>query len=220
MIPVLGVPILTKHELLQPMLDSIDVEVGRIIVIDNGMVLPPSERVIHPGRNLGVAASWNRIIEMTPDAAWWALVNFDLVFGAGDLDRLTEHMERVGGCAILSTFQAFGVDRKAIDTAGTFDENFHPAYFEDNDFDYRCRLTGVPLHGLSSRIDHKISSTISVPVFRRENNRTFPINSAYYRRKWGGPPREEVFTTPFNRGGSPAFWELEPDRLELLSWKI
>jgi len=136
-IEVLGVPVLNRPDLLYRMLDSIDTEVGQIVIIDNGGVasqstVNQSERVIRPGQNLGVAASWNLIMQATPLAKWWAIVNFDLIFAPGDLDRLAQHMDTTTGpegmVATLGTFSAFGVSREAINRAGWFDENFHPAY--------------------------------------------------------------------------------------------
>jgi GT2 family glycosyltransferase len=229
MIPVLGVPILSEPKLLLRMLLSIDVPVGRTIVVDNGEVLdggpalPEYDHlnitVIRPGFNLGVAASWNTIIKAVPDAPWWAIVNFDLVFAPGDLARLAGHMEKEGGVALLGTFSAFGVDRGAIKRAGMFDENFHPAYYEDNDFDYRCRLAGVPMAGLPAGLSHDISSTLqSNPSFRDGNGRSFPKNADYFVRKWGGTPYHEVYATPFNAGGDIRSWQLDVDRLAAQRW--
>jgi len=225
MIPVLGVPILTKPELLDELLATIDVEVGRLVIIDNGGVIGDvtNAEVVRPGRNIGVAASWNHVFAMAPEAPWWMIVGFDITFAPGDLTRLVEYMDAVTEptVALLGTFSVFGINRAAIETAGTFDENFHPAYFEDNDYDYRCRLTGVTLTGLPSGLQHRVSSTILARgLFRNENDRTFPRNAHYYRKKWGGSPRAEGFDTPFDAGGSPAEWELEPGRVEELSWKL
>jgi len=225
MIPVLGVPILSGPELLVRMLNSIDTHVGRVIVVDNGDVVQEGDlplgptSIVRPGHNLGVAASWNAIIKATPDAPWWAIVNYDLVFAPGDLGRLGDHMGKEGGVALLGTFSAFGVDRGAIKRAGMFDENFHPAYYEDNDFDYRCRLAGVPMADLPAGLTHDISSTFqSNPSFREGNMRSFPKNADYFVRKWGGTPYHEVYTTPFNAGGDIKSWQLDVDRLAAQRW--
>jgi hypothetical protein len=102
---------------------------------------------------------------------------------------------------------------------GLFDENFVPAYFEDNDFDYRCRLAEVPFTGLPAGMSHKISSTLrSSKHYQDANSYTFPLNREYFRQKWGGSPYREVFTTPFNGGGSIKDWVLSIDRLADQSW--
>jgi GT2 family glycosyltransferase len=230
MIPVLGVPILNRPDLLYKMIDSIDVEVERLLIIDNGGVVAPStmnkaERVITPGQNLGVAASWNHIMAETLDAPWWAIINSDIVFAPGDLDRLAKHMDNSTGLegmvATLGSFSAFGINQAAVIKAGTFDENFHPAYFEDNDYQYRCVLTGVQIAGLPAGLAHQTSSTIaSSNLYRDQNYRTFGVNSDYYRIKWGGSPLHEKYTTPFDRGGEPRIWELDAMRVESLKWRM
>lgn len=230
MIPVLGVPILNRPDLLYQMIDSIDVEVGKLLIIDNGGVVARStmneaEEVIVTGQNLGVAASWNRIMAETPDAPWWAIVGFDVTFAPGDLDRLSKHMDNSigpeGMVATLGTFSAFGINQAAVTRAGTFDENFHPAYFEDNDYHYRCALTDVRTASLPTGLTHRISSTIaSSNNYRDENYRTFGANSDYYRIKWGGSPLHEKYTTPFDRGGEPRVWEFDAMRVESLKWRM
>jgi hypothetical protein len=220
MIPILGVPVLNRPDLLDEMLATIDTDIGRLIIIDNGGVVTRTDYEVHrPERNLGVAGSWNHILRI--DAPWWAIVNFDLTFGSGDLDHLASFMDEQTGpmVALLGTFSAFGINRQAIELAGYFDENFHPAYFEDNDFDYRCRMTGVDMKNLPSGLLHRTSSTIgSSPVYSRENARTFPYNARYYMDKWGGSPRHERFTTPFDSGVSPKHWEIDQARLDRLVW--
>lgn len=225
MIPVLGIPILTKPELLWKMLATIDVTVGEIVVIDNGDCIhevpdgtPPFTHV-WPGYNMGVAASWNHVIKMRPRATWWMTCGFDLEYAPGDLQRLIDHMENEGGVALLQGFSAFALDRDAVRKVGLFDENFVPAYFEDNDFDYRCRLAGVPFTGLPAGMSHKISSTLrSSDHYQAQNTYTFPLNREYFRQKWGGGPYREVFTTPFDGGGSIKDWVLSIDRLADQSW--
>jgi GT2 family glycosyltransferase len=222
MIPVLGVPILTGPDLLIRMLASVNVPVGRTYVVDNGGVVDGSlidADVYVPGHNLGVAASWNNIISSNQDAPWWAIVNHDLTFSPGDLGRLTEHMETVGGVAMLGTFSAFGIDRAAVDAVGLFDENFHPAYWEDNDFDYRCRLKGVSLIALPFGGAHATSSTLaSNPRFQDRNRHTFSKNRDYFFAKWGGGPYQETYLSPFNQGGDPAEWSLDVHRLADQRW--
>lgn len=223
MIPVIGVPVLVRPETLEEMLGSIDVEVGRVVIVDNGGVVPPNDNpkmtIIRPGHNLGVSASWNLIMKATPDAAWWAFVGFDIVLAPGDLARLAARMDDGLGVGLLGGFSAFGFSRHALKTAGWFDENYIPAYFEDNDMDYRCRLTGVTMEALPAGMRHRPSSTIRSSLELAEaNSRTFAMNARYFLDKWGGGAYREVFTTPFDKGGSPRDWELDIDRLKEMRW--
>ena len=203
LIPVLGVPVLNRGDLADRMLESVDVATGETLVILNGN--PDETRsclsgrdvsYVDPGCNLGVAASWNFIIRARPAAPWWMIVNADIEFGAGDLERLAEVMhDPAPQLACLFEFGAFAINQAAVDKVGWFDENFHPIYFEDNDYRRRCALSGVPIRSLISRTRHDNSSTIA-SGFARHNERTFPTNLDYYVKKWGGPPNHETVTAP------------------------
>lgn len=202
-IPVIGVPVLNRGDLAEQMLDSVDVDVKETLVILNGN--PDETRCylagrnvtyLDPGFNLGVAASWNFVIRARPAADWWLIVNADITFGTGDLERLVDAMGKPGPTvACLYEFGAFGINQAAVDKVGWFDENFHPIYFEDNDYRRRCHLAGVPILNLISRTRHENSATIA-SGYAKHNERTFPRNGDYYAAKWGGPPGQETRTTP------------------------
>lgn len=226
-IPVLIVPVLNRPDLLGAMLRSIDHEVDRVVIIDNGSVLKfdepnPKVRIIRPGHNLGVAASWNLGLKVTPQAPWWLISNSDVEFGPGDLAKLDEMVDPESGDHYFMLGMAiFAITRYTLHDAGYFDENFHPAYDEDLDWHRRALLAG------SRRVDppftgtHVGSATIrSDASFWRQNGPTHQANDAYYARKWGGPKLGgEVFSTPFDRGGHVGDWRLEPERLAAQSWK-
>ena len=227
MIPILGIPILNRPELLWRMLRSIDVPVGEIIVIDNGDCIHevpdgvPSFTHVWPGYNMGVAASWNHIIKMRPRAPWWAIFNFDLTMAEGDCERLITTMDETGGLVLLAGMSAFGLDHATVRKAGWFDENFVPAYFEDDDYKHRCRLADITVTSLPWGAAHEISATMRASDhLQRQNFYTFPLNRDYFRQKWGGSPYREVFTTPFDAGGSPRDWTLEIDRLADQHWTL
>jgi GT2 family glycosyltransferase len=220
MIPVLGVPILNGPEHLDKMLASIDYPVGRVVVIDNGDVVDGlvDETIIKPRSNLGVAASWNFIIRSF-SAPWWLITNHDIIFSPGDLARLAERMDGDADVAMLGGFSVFAVSKAAISKVGWFDENFSPAYYEDNDFDYRCRLAGIPIRALPASLVHMTSSTLrESPEYRNQNGSTFGANKQRYLDKWGGEPYREKFTTPFDAGGDFRDWRLDIDRLEAQRW--
>jgi GT2 family glycosyltransferase len=203
LIPVLGVPVLNRGDLAERMLESVDVDTAETLVILNGdpddtraMLAGRLVTYIDPGFNLGVAASWNFIIRARPAAPWWLIVNADIEFGHGDLAHLCSVMQDPAPqIACLFEFGAFGINQAAVDAVGWFDENFHPIYFEDNDYRRRCTLAGVPVRQLLSRTRHDNSSTIA-SGFARHNERTFPRNLDYYVAKWGGPPNRETVTAP------------------------
>ena len=231
MIPCLIVPVLNRPDLLLRMLKSIDHPVGQVIVIDNGDVVEPyiggtqqlglRVHVIKPGWNLGVSASWNLGLKCSPLAAWWAIVNNDIAFGPGDLARLDEAVDpRANAVYYIDGMAAFGVTPPALRAAGLFDENLHPAYNDDLDWQRRARFAGTIEVGIGLTGVHDASSTIkSDPVLMHYNGITHAANDRYYAEKWGGPKDGgETFSTPFNRGGHVGDWSLDIQRLRDNAW--
>jgi GT2 family glycosyltransferase len=96
-------------------------------------------------------------------------------------------------------FSAFMLNRRCWETVGEFDENFFPAYFEDNDYHYRMRLAGLRaivhppalFYHFGSRTQNEARPAPIVPGDWFERNRS------YYVRKWGGPPGQEQYRDPF-----------------------
>lgn len=194
-IPVLGIPILNNAGKLYDLLQSIDFPVGRIMVIDNGNVLNHVTAktitrygkvdIITPGANLGVPGSWNLIVKCNPFAAHWLIVNNDITFPAGSLERFatearTDALVLSGGAP---PWCAFSLGEDVVAKVGLFDEGIHPAYFEDNDYERRCTHAGVPVVHSGIPVAHDNSSTIKQPRYAEANNRTFAANHAYYAAK-------------------------------------
>lgn len=108
--------------------------------------------------NRGVAASWNLgIREMYERGAdWLIIVSAGVRFGEpGGLDLVAEMGRHPGALAVEAGVWRWNADgtgaegfgwhlvamhRRLFDNVGLFDENFYPAYWEDNDFGYRVKL--------------------------------------------------------------------------------
>lgn len=85
---------------------------------------------------------------------------------------------------------------------GPFDENFRPAYFEDNDFDWRLKCAGLIREEVpAATFEHIGSATMRGMKDERlvKHHKSFADNKRYYRRKWGGVPQQELFKTPHER---------------------
>lgn len=218
MIPVLIVPYL-RPGMVATMLASVDEPVGRTIVIDNGSGVPHPGTISLPA-NIGVAAAWNLGLKVTIDAPWWAIVNDDLELAPGDLARLAQQMEIAGPRVVtLDGFSAFGINWEALSTVGFFDESYMPAYCEDCDYEHRCKVARVPIIAIPSALKHHRSSTIGDQHYGEQNGRTYPLNVAYHKAKWGGGLRGgEQLATPFGRGGSVADWTADPRRYRDQRW--
>lgn len=222
---VIGVPCINRPDLLGEFLRSIDTD-WPVLVIDNSTGTEVSavawemdrDVVLMPS-NLGVAASWNFLIRTHPAEAWWCIANADTVLGPGDLERLAEEMAKPGPrwVGVNGDWRVFGINAECVQQVGWFDENFVPIYCEDADYERRCELAGVEVYHIPGGARHFGSASIS-SGFEQANTRTYPANVAYYREKWGGPVRQPVYTSPFNRGGPVSEWSLSLARLRVLAW--
>ncbi len=97
-------------------------------------------------------------------------------------------------------FSCFGVNKLCYDEIGLFDEEFAPAYFEDNDYHYRIKLAGLQATcNYSNFFFHYGSRSKKItPAFGAFLDEHYLKNEAYYLEKWGGKPGEETYTRPFN----------------------
>lgn len=100
-------------------------------------------------------------------------------------------------------FSAFMLSKECWIDVGEFDEEFAPAYFEDNDYHYRIGLAGMEaityppalFYHFASKTNLEASET-GLPMI---SNGMFENNRAAYARKWGGLPGQEVFKTPYDK---------------------
>lgn len=218
----LGCPTLRRYDLLEKMLLSAHAGTcppERYLVIDNGGSFVASAALqglpleVHaPGENLGCARSWNlmaqRVLLAEDDALLIAAddVSFEAdaiesalgVMESGDYDFVTPEP---GG------FSCFLVRKRLFDKVGMFDEQFWPAYFEDNDFHRRMTLSGIVTEARAmGRYDHVNKGSQTVATFTRaekmEHNKRFEANRDRYVAKWGGLPHHEKFVEPYNGIGS------------------
>lgn len=223
MIPVLGALHYKNPEITQKFLDSVPEKAAyEFVIVDNSPDGDaPMRHDVHMIRfraNLGVAHGWNTIIKATPYAQWWAILNSDIVLDPNDLVRLEQAMHD-HDLVLMGGYHAFGVHRRVIKRIGWFDESFHPAYCEDNDFTWRAQLAGMRITQIPTVKHHEGSVTIRLnPILREKNDLTFPRNVEYYHAKWGGHMGAETYKTPFNGGGSIAIREPDIDRLADQRW--
>ena len=211
MIPVLVCPVISRPDQFRRMLASVDEPVGRLVVVDmtpDGIEVEGAHR-LRPILSPGLAGAINLGISQTPDAPWWMFTSGDLVYAPGDLAEIVGLMEEDPGPCFITGDRAderllrnaYGaVNLAAIDAVGLLDEwTFYPLYFDDDDWERRCRLGGVEWVEYNGAIAHERSSTIrSDTSAQTANDRTFPLNRDRYIAKWGGLPGSEVYRTPWN----------------------
>jgi GT2 family glycosyltransferase len=193
MLPNLIIPVLNRYDLLQRMFDSIDMKIAHLVVIDNGdnldkITFPKLAKNVHyiplPG-NLGVAGSWNLGIKVLPHHDRWFFGSNDIILAPGDLMMLADAKpDELTLTESFPSWQLFAVGEEVIRNVGLFDENFYPAYFEDNDFLRRVRAKNIPVTQLPLQVQHDNSSTLKSSVqFQEHNSRTFQDNQNHFLKK-------------------------------------
>lgn len=135
-------------------------------------------------------------VKETPDGIFWCATNYpriEEVETAVANHTITEDLDG-------NSFSYFVVTQKLIDEVGFFDEQFEPAYFEDNDMYYRITLVGGKFYRIhDALVYHYGSGTLANDVqLRMQNNQTFIDNQNRYKAKWGGLPHQEAYKHPFN----------------------
>lgn len=235
-----GIPVLNRIDLLERCLDCVDLPADVLVVNNNTVDAGFYERLTalagsrgltlwHPEHNLGVAASWNLIVRL--GWGWGHEVVFlgsnDTLLRPGTLAAAHERLLAAPEDEPLLHIHAwnfFALHTRAIPRVGWFDENFYPAYKEDQDYAYRCELAGVrhpDLRAPECGAEHLQSQTIrSDPEYETRNQSThFAWNLPYYLSKWGGDRGEERFTTPFGRPDRDWRWWPDPgDSIRQRDW--
>jgi hypothetical protein len=88
----------------------------------------------------------------------------------------------IGLTGISPAWCAFTIGAKVVERVGLFDEFFHPAYFEDNDYARRCEHHGVEVIDTNINVHHTNSSTLH-SGYVDKNNVTFYANQRYWQGK-------------------------------------
>jgi GT2 family glycosyltransferase len=210
----IGVPILNRLDLLEKCIGAVD-HLAEIIIINNnstdsdfkerldGFASAMGLTVLHQARNLGVSASWNLLIRtgFAKGYEWIFIGSNDTFLQPGSLKAACDcKKDEDVGVWHLCGFNFFLLNRRTIDSIGWFDENFYPAYNEDIDYKYRCKLARMRVvHIDGAGGEHVGSATInSNPDYFASNKETHRKNSDYYRSKWGGDCSHERFVRPYN----------------------
>lgn len=248
----LGIPVINRFDLLDQALASLDYPNIELFIVNNNTVDSEAQKTFEsiqgkyhfdtfsPRHNLGVAASWNRIIT----TAWSRGYDFvyigsnDTILAPGSLASFVEMEKPEPECLwLLNAFNFWCLRLSAIPKIGLLDENFMPAYFEDNDYSYRIQLSDLRIvnleqypYELNNRIvpaafpsKHIGSQTIaSNAKYSSHNAHTFNNwNRNHYIMKWGGPPTQEKFKNPYNDPSKPIYWWPDPaGSIAVRDWDI
>jgi GT2 family glycosyltransferase len=209
----IGIPTLNRADLLIPTLELYlkDFPSTQIFILDNGNQNelyswytknnPTSIRLIVKDENLGVAKSWNLLLkEIYREHEYAMILNDDIYLGSSE-SNIQYLIDRYPTQKLLTNpldWCVFIMPKSTYQMNGEFDEQFYPAYCEDNDYVYRLKLKG-----------HLVFKTPALlPQLHRESmtlEMDYTIATAYhenkerYMEKWGGAPDFEVFKKPYNK---------------------
>ena len=201
----IGIPTINRYDLLKETLEKylVDFPNTYIYVVDNGnQGITSSEdrlKIFNSHKNLGVSGSWNLLVDTSIFLAEYVLLlNDDIYLGKKEQEILDLiEQEKFDFYVSHGTWCSFLLPINTFVKVGPFDEQFFPAYFEDNDYHQRMKLQNM---------SYKVTEVLTPVVFRNSAtvekdpslNKNFDENKLKYLVKWGGFPGEEKYKTPYN----------------------
>ena len=189
MIPVLGFATVSRFDMADKLLASIDYPVENLVIVNNSgkRSWTPAHPIqvkhlwhIQVPYGLGANGAWNLIIKSTPFAPYWVLPNDDCEFVPGALQTIAENVDptKFNLVDVIPTWSCVIPTEGSVSKGGLWDEAFHPIYFDDNDLERRLVKAGVEFHNIAAKVKHQNSSSIAEP-----NGKTFKANGELLHKK-------------------------------------
>lgn len=205
---IVAIPTINRADLLNEALQKYfeDFKDTHIAICDNGkqeiITREQNFMIYRPEENLGVAKSWNMLMDYADkiNATHVLMLNDDIYLGRNEHEiamLIRNNMES----DFINSFQnwcSYILKVDAWKKAGKFDEEFFPAYFEDNSFDYKMTLVDAKKTWTSFLDPLVYRNSMTIAKEPKLNNR-FAINRQLYIEMWGGLPTEEKYLTKFNK---------------------
>lgn len=196
-IPILTIPVLNRHDLLENLLDSINYPIENILIVDNSgkYVLPTKYnnlniKVFNMPCNFGVGASWNLGIKCYPHSEYFTFIAIDAGLLENSLEKMSFYSDKDSMVISNYGFSFFSIGSEIIKKVGIFDENYYPAYYEDFDFEDRVRKLGYTRNIKYPDVNIELlDTTVTVksdPKLMEGKNRTDISNESYYKQKFAG----------------------------------
>lgn len=199
----LCIPTIRRFDTLQRCVDSAlasPIAPTKILIMDNsaGQLkaydFHNKPVYIHtPSYNWGCARAWNWFMQQNEDLI--VICNDDVEFNDRTLPSIVEAYQEdsnrfIAPCAGANIFSCFLLPKKVYEQVGPFDEQFWPAYFEDNDYSMRVTQTGIPFCFTGAGYGHVGSATLAsyTSAEKAEHNRQFAANRQRFQDKWGRLP--------------------------------
>jgi GT2 family glycosyltransferase len=195
----IGIPTYNRWDLLEETLGKyiIDFPYVDIHVYDNGNQNIPNsingrKIYVHScGKNIGVAASWNYLIDRIFEKSDFALILNDDVYLGKQEAHIRLLLEQKFDFAVTPLdWCAYIIPKKTYVKVGKFDENFYPAYCEDCDYHLRMKKKGLALFKTPFLIPKVYRASMTMEKdpqgFYKANHNSLQ----YFKKKWGKYPEE------------------------------
>jgi hypothetical protein len=212
------------ESIVTPCIESLSDSVREnLLVIDNsqdGFAWKFNVESQHHPENIGVARSWNigarRVVEEKFD--YLIILSAAIVFHSG-MDDFIERLSHPYGIESQFSYHLIAIGRPTFERIGYFDENFHPAYYEETDFIRRIQLAhishvvGPPPH-LPVVDVHAERQGIALTIKSGALHVDFLALAEYFTEKWGEVPeyetqeqQDKMYQHPFNDPSKPlSYW--------------
>lgn len=215
----MSIPTLSRYDLLMNAMETIAASTRHpnvMMIIDNGGNLqewmgsrkfPLPTQVYVPSANLGVGPSCN--VAWKAARQYYLHSNDDVVFDP-DCIRLLEEAAKAQPANHFflpfheegAAFTVFLASRDMFTMTGGFDEQFWPAYLEDDDLGRRMNLSGIErVYVKEAKYVHFTSSTLKSynQVETQLHHKRFEANEQRYREKWGAAQNSpDQWLIPYN----------------------
>jgi hypothetical protein len=189
-IPVIGFATVSRFDMAQRLIDSIDYPVENLVIVDNSGTRQTFSHsgefvkntwILNMPHGLGANGAWNLIIKSTPFAPYRVIPNDDSWFGPGALEKIANQVdtEAFNFVDVVPQWSCVIPTEGSVRKAGLWDEAFHPIYFDDDDYEWRMRKLEVPFNYIDAKVHHNNSSSI----MHDKNDKTFGRNKKLFTNK-------------------------------------
>jgi len=217
-----GIPIYSQVNDAQAAVDAIlesSIIPDEIVIIDNSeknlvvsqFLIPITDKTkftfINRTKNI-LSGAWNDFMQRGHDNDIMIIANDDVKPHKHSIEALITAAFDNPEVAMLNgsghsgnSYSFFLLHPWAYKIVGPFDEGFIPAYYEDNDYDWRLRHIHklIRLEVSNATFDHVGSATFKAMTAQQQQNHHIRMvrNKQRYLAKWGGLPEHERYYTEF-----------------------
>lgn len=201
MIPLLSVTTVNQIDSFERFIASIDYPIKTLSVLCNSYsfdyLLEIKKRCVsdfveefmisHCPYNMGCSSSWNYHMKMNPECDYWIFSGDDITFSEGDLENVNEASKAcdIAFSSLPAKYSFFSLSKKCVNLVGFFDENIHPANFEDDDYDRRIKRQQLLIGTFNFDGNHVGSGTTHnmSEDDKAKLKHFYELNQKYYRTK-------------------------------------